>query len=313
MKTQRYRLRLTGLQEAEGHIRAASLVRVLEALVQAAERATSLLAVGESRSRGRPPGWLKATADLVLTGLEPGSTVLQIEAPCLGETAHEQFAQQDLWRDPPNLEDTALDLVAYAIHEAKEDGARGERFDSGVLGAIVKLGSTVPTPEACYELIPRGSARGRFALDGDTCGLINRRLDTIPKPRAFVVSGKLEAIQHAAARFRIVLDSGQQLLGRLESERLEAEMLRPLWGKPTTVEGIVQFKINGEPRLVEARKISASTSGDKAFAELPTAKLAASPGLFPELKTRAVSSDSKQLWGAWPGDEPIEDLMAELD
>ena len=313
MKTQRYRLRLTGLHEAEGHITVASLVRVLEALVQAAERATSLLAVGESRSRGRQPGWLKATTDLVLTGLEPGSTVLQIEAPCLGETAHEQFAQQDLWREPPNLEDTALDLVAYAIHEAREDGARGERFDSGVLGAIVKLGSTVPTPEARYELIPRGSARGRFALDGDTCGLINRRLDTIPKPRAFVVSGKLEAIQHEAARFRIVLDSGQQLLGRLESERLEVEMLRPLWGKPTTVEGIVQFKINGEPRLIEARKISASTSGDRTFAELPTAKPAASPGLFPELTTRAVSSDPKQLWGAWPGDEPIDDLMAKLD
>ena len=55
MKMQRYRLRLTGLQEAEGHIRVASLVRVLEALVQAAKRATNLLAIGESRSRGGQP------------------------------------------------------------------------------------------------------------------------------------------------------------------------------------------------------------------------------------------------------------------
>ena len=37
MKTQRYRLRLTGLHEAEGQIRAASLVDVLKALVQAAK------------------------------------------------------------------------------------------------------------------------------------------------------------------------------------------------------------------------------------------------------------------------------------
>lgn len=313
MKTQRYGLRLTGLHEAEGHIRAASLVRVLRALVQAAERATSLLAVGESRSRGRRPGWLRASADLVLTGLEPGSTVLQIEAPCLGETAREQFAQQGLWREPPDLADTALDLVAYAVHEAREDGARGERFDSGVLGAIVELGRTVPTPEARCELIPRGPARGRFALDGETCGLINRRLVTIPRPRAFVVSGRLEAIQHEAARFRIVLDSGQQLLGRLESERLEAEVLRPLWGKPTTVDGIVHFKINGEPRLIEARKIGASTGGDRAFAALPTATAATNAGLFRELSAPAVSSDPKQLWGAWPGNEPIDDLMAELD
>ena len=313
MKTQRYRLRLTGLHEAEGQIRAASLVDVLKALVQAAKSATNLLAVGEGRSRGGQPQWLKESVDLVLTGLEPGSTVLQIEAPCLGETARKQFAQQDLWREPPDLKDTALDLVAYAINEAKEDGARGERFDSGVLDAIVKFGRTVRAPEACYELIPRGSARGRFALDGKTCGLINKRLKTIPRPKAFVVSGKLEAIQHESARFRIVVDSGQHLLGRLDPDFLEAEMLRPLWGNSTTVEGVVHFKINGEPRLIEARKISASTSGDQAFRELPTAKPAVNLGLFPEHSARQHPADPKQLWGTWPGDEPIDDLMAELD
>ena len=313
MKTQRYQLRLTGLQEAEGHIKAASLVRVLDTLVKAAERATSLLAVGESRSRGRQPSWLKASVDLVLTGLEAGSTVLQLEAPRLGETAREQFVQQDLWHEPTNLEDTALDLVAYAINEAMGDRMRGDRFDSGVLGAIVEFGETARTPEARYELIPCGSARGRFALDSNACGVIGRRLNTIPRPKAFVVSGKLEAIQHGPARFRLLVNSRQHLLGRLDADFLEVEMLRPLWGKSTTVEGIVHFKINGEPRLIEARKISASTNGDQAFRALPSAKPPADLGLFPELSTRSRSSDPKQLWGAWPGDEPIDDLMAALD
>ena len=71
MKTQRYRLRLTGLHEAEGQIRAASLVEVLKALVEAARSATNLLAVGEGRSRSGQPQWLKESVDLVLTGLEP--------------------------------------------------------------------------------------------------------------------------------------------------------------------------------------------------------------------------------------------------
>ncbi|MFA6271153.1 MAG: hypothetical protein WC657_08170 [Candidatus Paceibacterota bacterium] len=35
--------------------------------------------------------------------------------------------------------------------------------------------------------------------------------------------------------------------------------------------------------------------------------------LFPELATRAKDSDPMGLWGAWPGEEPLEELMAMLD
>jgi hypothetical protein len=46
------------------------------------------------------------------------------------------------------------------------------------------------------------------------------------------------------------------LLGRLHTEFLSGESLRPLWGHPATVEGMVHFKLNGQPRFIEARKIS---------------------------------------------------------
>lgn len=35
--------------------------------------------------------------------------------------------------------------------------------------------------------------------------------------------------------------------------------------------------------------------------------------LFPEIATRTTDSDPMALWGAWPGAEPIEELMAMLD
>jgi hypothetical protein len=35
--------------------------------------------------------------------------------------------------------------------------------------------------------------------------------------------------------------------------------------------------------------------------------------LFPELPPQAKGADPMLLWGGWPGDEPIEELMAMLD
>jgi hypothetical protein len=35
--------------------------------------------------------------------------------------------------------------------------------------------------------------------------------------------------------------------------------------------------------------------------------------LFPEISLRTKDSDPMILWGTWPGEEPIEELMAVLD
>ena len=46
MKTQRYKLRISGLREDEGKIKMATLQRVVDAFLTTAERTTRLLATG---------------------------------------------------------------------------------------------------------------------------------------------------------------------------------------------------------------------------------------------------------------------------
>ena len=104
-----------------------------------------------------------------------------------------------------------------------------------------------------------------------------------------------------------------RLLGCLDTTQLDTESLRPLWGKQTTVEGMVHFKANGQPRLIQARRISGQLEGDSLFEEMP---LLGEPEPHRPNKARrgrASSFDPMDLAGAWPGDESIEDLMAELD
>ena len=149
----------------------------------------------------------------------------------------------------------------------------------------------------------------------------------IPVPRAVVVSGHLDEIGHGLRRFRLLMGGGS-LQGRLGRGNLDVELLRPLWGKRATVQGIVHFKSNGQPRFIEARRMSARAEGDKIFETMPVAEiggggqvadvLTGSDGVRPGSVSRGSAKairrvDPMVLWGAWPGDEPIEELLAQLD
>ena len=301
-----------------------SLIRALRALVKTAESATRLAATGRSGGRGAKPRWLKEALDFTVTGLEPGSTILDIEAPRLGDVPDLHLAQRDLWLQEPSEEDTSLDLGARAAEEVLSSSPPGHYFDAAVLRAILGLGRAVRTPGVRYELIPQSESGTGFALEASTCPAIKERLHLIPAPRAFVVSGRLDEIGHGLGRFQLLMDSGS-LPGRLDRNQLDVEMLRPLWGKPATVQGIVHFKSNGQARLIEAHRISARVDGDRIFETMPKAEIAIGTqadavtepdrfGRVPKaLREVRHHADPMILWGTWPGDEPIEELLAQLD
>lgn len=321
---QTYQFRLSGLDEAEGHIKVETLIRALRALVKTAECATRLAATGRSGGRGAKPRWLRQALDFTITGLEPGSTTLEIEAPRLGDVPDFDLAQQDLWLQQPSVEDTSLDLGARATAEVQDSGASGDSFDGNVLRAILGVGDAAKAADVRYELIAASGSGTGFVLEASACPKIRERLHLIPAPRAFVVSGRLDEIGHGLGRFRLLLGSAS-LQGRLDRNHLDVELLRPLWGKLATVQGIVHFKSNGQPRFIEACRISAHVVGDRIFEAMPRAEIAAGPQADvateleysrPASKTRGKAMrrvDPMILWGAWPGEEPIEELAAQLD
>ena len=318
MNTKHYQFRLSGLQDAEGQIKATSLRRIVDALLKTTERATRLLATGEGRGRGQKPGWLKKATDFTITGLKPGSTIFDLEAPILRETACEVFGLQGFWPErtasnQASLDDTPLDLASLAIREAQENDPSGDRFDSSVLEAILDFRKTTGSSGTRYELISQDSEHGNFVLDDSSCARIEARLTKIPTPRAFIVSGRLDKIEHDAGRFHLLVNQNSSLLGRLDPDSLDVETLRPLWGKQTTVEGMVYFKVNGQPRLIEARRISNHAERDAIFEEMPAAEIPGSRGMTLDQEKQARSFDPMELWGTWPGDESIEELLADLD
>ena len=312
MQQQRYRLRISGLTEREGQIKVVTFQRVLDALLKTSERTARLLATGVGSDRGAKPRWLAATMDMTFVGLTSGSTVVEVVAPRIGDTAREAFAQFDIWNTTPEVEDTALDLAARAIQEIQQDSPAGDYFDTSVLEAVLQFDKAARNPDVGFELIPPGRSHESFTLDRRTCARVRKWLDRVPSPQPFVISGRLDEIKHGSGRFRLLVDGRSALPGRVDPSSLNVEVLRPLWGKRTTLEGIVHFKVNGKPRLIEARRISERGEGDRVFEQLPVAR-PASQDMLPGLRRKAAAFDPVDLGGAWPGDESVDDLLRQLD
>ena len=312
MTQQRYRLRIVGLTEDEGQIKVTTFQRVLDALLKTAERTARLLATGAGSEKGGKPRWLADTMDMTIAGLSAGSTVVEVVAPPIGKTARDVFAQFDLWDTTPQVEDTALDLAARAIQEIQKESPAGDYFDTSVLEAVLEFDRAARNPDVGYELIPSGNAHERFTVDRGTCVRVREWLDRVPPPRPFVISGRLDEVKYGSGRFRLLVDGRSALAGRVDPSSLNVEVLRPLWGKRTTIEGLVHFRVNGKPRLVEARKISQRGEGDGLFEQLPVAR-PASQDLLPGFRRKAAAFDPSDLAGTWPGDESVDDLLKQLD
>lgn len=313
MNTRHYEFRIIGLQEEEGRIRATTLSRVMDALIATAERTTRLLATGAGVGRGARPRWLEVAVDFTVTGLKPGSTTIGIEAPHLGETVYGHFAQTDSRPRQPNPDETALDLAARSINESQMENPAGEYFDHAVLEAICRFEKATRVVGVRYEMISLGRNDGRFVVDDSTCARVRDRLNDIPTPEAQIVSGRLEEISFEKGGFRLLVNKESSLSGRICDESLDAETLRPLWGKPITIEGMVHFKINGEVRLIEARRIGRFLEKDAVFEEMPSVEVQQPYDLFSDRIEQVRNFDPIELSGAWPGDEPIEELLDQLD
>lgn len=313
MTTRHYLLRLTGLPERQGEIKAMRLLRVLRGLTATAARATQLRAIGSGcRSTKWTPTWVEHTVDFTVTGIKSGSTTVGIAAPCLKETAYDQFSQASLWADVPDLNCTALDLAADAINEASIPESDGNFFDDSVLESILKFGKVGCSSGVRVELFLKEGIQSKLMIDENVCQVVANKKKELSPGRAFVVSGLLDEIRHSLGHFRLIMKGKKVLFGRLSTPSLKLETLCSLWNKQVTVEGMVSFKSDNDARFIEARQIREYTESDALFAENPQGDYSDLRTMIAQEMTRKTSTKVTDLIGLWPGEETAEELLAEL-
>lgn len=316
MKTRCYTLRVEGLGARDGEIPDTALTEVVGAMRRLAERVTRLRATGISTSRGARPKWLEDTLTFTITGLSTGSTTIGYRAPRLVETARDQFGRLPLWeeRERPNLEHTALDLVGEAVQSVtgESEGDSDPYCDEGVIEAMRTFGRATGNPDAGYTLTPDEAGGRGFVWNREATARAEARLGRLPPARGFIVTGRLDRIEHDAGRFLLRLKDGTALSGQLDVETVDREVLRSLWGTDSTVTGVVHFRADGSPRAVVARHFMSRTDRHEAFDRTPRGQIPGVVKMPPEVVERARNFDWDALKGAWPGDETIEELLEEL-
>ena len=313
MTMHRYQARLVGLAEASGQIAADRLVQVVQGLMDSSERTLRILATGEGRARGGKPEWLKNSVNFVIAGLRTGSTIIDIDARPLRETAYPELAQGALWKSKPNLDDTPIDLLGKAVAETQEEDSDADHMDSEVLNSIYKFADLLDKQGIHCEISGKKLGNYVIRIDSILKGRVSKLIKGTPIPRRFVVSGFMDEIRYEKRRFILRMESGLKIPGKLERQSEGSELLRNVWGRKATVSGSVHFKPNGEPSFIEASAIDSYREGDEVFALDPSAEEPESAEEAFRRVCRERPLKPMDLFNAIPGDELSNELLADLD
>ena len=314
MAKKHYDLHLRGLSSPDGEITSKDIIRLMKALSDVSKGALSLMTTGKGGGQGSRPRWLDEAAEFSLVGLGRGSTVLNLEAKRFRDTA-QQALQPTLFQVSPlpSLDDTPLDVVSRAIREAQAEEPNGDYFDRHVLRSITSLSRSLGDENATCEFLSADGEGEGFELSEATRTRMKRHELSLPKPAAKILTGKLDEITHSKHLFLLIQEDGLRVSGSLKAKSPRLEALRELWGERATVQGILHFKADGTPRHIDAERIVAQADGDVVLSQASLDLGASSMHEREAHRVRSTIAKPMDLVGTWPGEEPIEDLMADLN
>jgi hypothetical protein len=140
---------------------------------------------------------------------------------------------------------------------------------------------------------------------------IQTRKPAIPEPQTVLVSGFFDTIEHSRKCFQLTMKTGEIIKGRIDEGTIDMEQMRKFWGQPVTIKGVLHFKAAGKPRFLEAQAITAWQEGDELFNSIsvPQSALQILAQVKTEISGRNVEAE---IWGKWPGEESIEQLLETL-
>lgn len=281
------------------------LIRDLfDVLVQGAEQSLRFRMEGRSTARGAAPAWLKPASDFRMLEIADGKAkrTFKLDAPSLIETMPDTFSQSDMF-DDLDPRRSPLELFENAVEEAVAERADSEAFDQPLLTTCAEFQNVLGAGLDSISIVNGRS----MEIDAGAMERISRLSRIAYAQRKVRLAGRLDSIRYSDCRFTLVLENGAKVPGTARG--LGAETLRKHFGTDVVVTGMAEFRPSGRILRVDAELVDpAGESELKIFSVVPQPLLAA--------PTPEKSAESKgglaAILGKWPGDEPIELLLAQL-
>jgi hypothetical protein len=313
LKTIDYNLNIQGLKTKKGTISISALKEIMEALLKGSDKVLRLLIEGRSVIGGKNPEWLKKSLDFTISGIKAGSTIIELEAPLLKKTIPEQLTQKKLWDDIESIkpDDTAVSLLSRSFADASAENMESNYFDVGVLDALLSFNPIIKKYAKELIITSNKRAKDNFRISSEQIEKIKKIKIETPKPQTIVISGFFNLIEHSNQRFQLIVEEDKKIDGIMDPSFVNIENMRELWGKRVTIKGKANYKPSGKIRNIEAQLIRPFESGDEILQKIPGAQRRFK---FVDefLLEKNANTALKKVWGKWPGDESIDDLLAAL-
>jgi hypothetical protein len=267
---------------------------------------------GRSAAMGAPPEWLKRAADVRILGFaeQNGNTLLQLEAPALGEAAEELYKQGKLWNDLPAPADTAVNVMARVINDVRNQNPDSPRYDPSLLRVTYHLSplfvrdlKSIRCPETLrdFEL--------RAVIDRDVPARAHELSNRTPSPRQVRVVGTLDMMRYSTRAFALKLQDGKEVCGVLEHPA-SMEELSTFLNRKVLIIGKAIYRPSGSLLRIDANHFEEPDEQSRLFYRVPP-PIATAPDM-PKLRVSDTSKGIAAFFGIWPGEESDAELLAAL-
>src|SRR5690554_804180 len=144
----------------DGKISFSKLRELQEKLTAVAEGAVLNLVEGRSKpGRGKKHEWLRKVTDFQITGLNAGSTILEIEAPEIGQLyPNKQIGIFDDCESDTLLNESAFGLVSYVYDKAIKQPESSGLLDKYLLQKIIAFNKILDHDQSEISLISNGQS-----------------------------------------------------------------------------------------------------------------------------------------------------------
>jgi hypothetical protein len=277
-------------------------------LLDATRGALRLRVEGRSTARGSLPAWLAAAADFDVVGIEPGSTLVVIEAPVLADSAPALFRQQALF-EPINGNDSAFGVMEQTLRAAVDGRSDSGLFDQPLLSTFRRFERVLAAGFSSVELTNGKKHAGDVVVDANSVSAVDRLIRAMPEPQRARVSGTLDTIRHSDRMFTLLMEDGKAVKGIAEG--VAAEQLADLFGQQVIVTGTAFFRPSSALLRIEADAIEPAGADALVWARVPAP-------LFRDLDSsslrqpQGIRSGVNAIIGRWPGDESEDEIAVAL-
>lgn len=264
---------------------------------------------GASSSTGASPVWLRQASDVRVTGLSErdSATILQLEAPSLGEAAKEIYRQDSLWDTRPSASETAINVLARVLDDVKQADAESGLYDRQLLNRILRLRRMFDDRVVAIRFPSTATDETLTTLVTpqvvDSAEQLARRT---PPPRQIRLTGTLDMIRHSTRSFGLKLEDGTEVRGVLETQE-QTEELKQFLGQKLLILGKAIYRPSGKLLRIDAEGFESGEGQSLLFTKVLSPR-ETRPAVVRTKLSPHQRHGVPAFFGTWPGEETDQDF-----